>query len=242
MTEIQTYLVGGAVRDELLGIQSKDLDYSVVVSPAMDIGVAWDVMRDHLIEQGFKIFLESPQFLTIRAKFPRGHVNEKIVGDFVLARKDGPYSDGRRPDFVVAGTLEDDLRRRDFTVNALARAEDGMLIDLFGGERDLQDKRLRAVGDAKDRLDEDALRAFRALRFSITKGMYIHYELHDAMRTLHIIDKMREVSVERIREELRRCFAYDSVATMELLVNDYPEMLQVAIDKGLWLKPTLEEV
>ncbi len=240
-THIKTYLVGGAVRDELLGLKTKDFDYTVVVDYAYSVDSAWDRMREHLEREGFEIFLETKQFFTIRARFPKDHPNRKITADFVLARREGPYTDGRHPDWVLPGTLLDDLGRRDFTVNAMAKDEQGSLIDLFRGAEDLKAKRLRAVGNAKDRLNEDALRAFRALRFAITKDFHLHWELHDAMQTVGVLDKMKDVSVERIREELHRCFAHNTLGTLELLVNDYPDMLQIVTDKGIWFEPTLKQ-
>lgn len=242
MTDIQMYLVGGAVRDELLGLPVKDFDYTVVVPDAPTVKQAWASMKEHLESLGFHIFLETPEFQTIRAKFPKGHAHEKITADFVLARKEGPYSDGRHPDWVKPGTLEDDLRRRDFTVNAMAKAEDGTIIDLFGGIRDLADKRLRAVGSAKDRLLEDPLRAYRAIRFAIVKGFRIDYDLRVAMRTVNILDKMESsVAAERIKDELHRAFAHDPTGTILMLANEYPYLLGIMERKGIWLRPTLEK-
>lgn len=242
MTDIKMYLVGGAVRDRLLGLPVKDFDYTVVVNPGLGLTIeeAFEFMGDHLRDLGFSIFLETPQYLTIRAKFPKGHENEKITADFVLARKDGPYSDGRRPDWVEPGTLEDDLRRRDFTVNAMAEDEDGKIIDLFGGQRDLFIRLLKAVGDPKERLLEDPLRVFRAVRFSITKGFHLNRELRRAMKTVAILDGVEGVSTDRIRDELHRCFAYDSAATILRLGHDHPELLPIIQNKGIWFKPTSE--
>ncbi len=102
---VKIYLVGGSIRDQLLGLKSKDLDYAVEAG-------SYEEMRDYIKENG-KIFLETPEYLTIRA-----HLKNGEPADFVLCRKDGEYSDGRRPDKVTPGTLYDDLARRDFTVNA----------------------------------------------------------------------------------------------------------------------------
>lgn len=241
MTDIQMYLVGGAVRDGLIGKPTKDYDYTVVVDPALGLTLdeSWDFMRDHLKDLGFKIFLETPEYQTIRAKFPKGHEHESVTADFVLARKDGPYTDGRRPDWVEPGTLEDDLRRRDFTVNALAEAEDGTIIDLFGGIEDLDSRRLRAVGDPRERLREDALRALRAVRFAITKGFYIDADLAYAMHTEAVrYDLEHNISTERIKDELHKCFAYDSYETIMFLAHNFPQYLSVAVDKGIWFEPT----
>jgi len=227
MEKIKTYLVGGAVRDHILGLDPKDLDYSVVAS-------SFSAMKSWLEDEGYTIFLEHEDFGVIRAR------KGKQVADYVICRKDGVYSDGRRPDFVEVGTLEDDLRRRDFTINSLAMDESGKVIDLFGGVKDLQYRRLRAVGDPMDRLREDPLRAFRALRFSVTKAMEIDKDLAHAMQVLSVIDSMESVSTDRIRVELGKMFAFDSTASMELLIRTYPDYLRVAVDRGIWFEPTVK--
>lgn len=241
MTDIKMYLVGGAVRDGLLGIQSKDLDYTVTVSGVETVDEAWNAVREHLETQGFTIFLETPEYFTIRAKFPKGHVNAKQTADFVLAREEGPYSDGRRPDWVKPGTLEQDLSRRDFTVNALAKSEDGTIIDLFDGQFHLGKRLLVAVGDPRERFLEDALRVFRAVRFMITKDFVLSHKVKAAIHNVGVLDKVEEVSVERIREELHRCFAHDTVRTVSVLANEFPELLGVMDRKGIRLLPTLKE-
>ena len=240
MTDIKFYLVGGAVRDKLLGLPVKDFDYSVVVNPELELSIedAYEFMVDHLRDLGYSIFLETPQFLTIRAKFPKDHPNRKITADFVLARREGAYSDGRRPDWVKPGTLEDDLARRDFTVNAMAEDEDGNIIDLFGGQKDLEDMMLVAVGDPRDRFLEDPLRVYRALRFKITKGFELSGGVSFAMRNMAVIDKMKDLSADRIRDELHRCFAHDSFRTMHDLINGQSALLSVALGKGIWFEPT----
>lgn len=243
MTDITMYLVGGAVRDRLLGLPTKDYDYSVVVDPDLGLTIeeAYEFMADHLRDLGFKIFLETPQYLTIRAKFPKGHEHEKITADFVLARADGPYSDGRRPDWVQPGTLMDDLARRDFSVNAMAEDEFGQIIDPWEGREDLRYRILRAVGDARERMLEDPLRVFRALRFSVTKNFVIHHELDHAMRNVGVLDAVSGVSSDRIRDELHRCFAFNTPATCIMLVQDYPDLLNIIADKGIWFTPTSKD-
>ena len=243
MTDIKFYLVGGAVRDRLLGLPVKDFDYTVVVNPELELDIeeAFEFMGDHLRDLGYTVFLETPEFLTIRAKFPKGHENANITADFVLARQEGPYTDGRRPDWVRVGTLEDDLSRRDFTVNAMAEDEDGNIIDLFDGEYHLGKRLLVAVGEPRDRLLEDALRVFRAVRFAVTKDFKMSADLRTAIYNLSVLDKVEEVSVERIREELHRCFAHDTVRTVSILAHEFPELLGIMVRKGIWLKPTLEK-
>lgn len=219
------YLVGGAVRDELLGVKSKDLDYSVEAP-------SFEAMRDWILSQGMEIFLDKPEFNIIRAR------NGKEVADYVMCRKEGPYTDSRHPDWVEAGTIFDDLARRDFTVNAIAKdAETGEYIDPWDGRNDLEAGMLRAVGNAKDRLSEDPLRAFRALRFLVTKDFNISGSLHDAMREDYNMDS---VSTERIRDEVFKMFKHDTADAMFWL-SSYRRYLDIVIDRGIWFKATTEE-
>jgi tRNA nucleotidyltransferase/poly(A) polymerase len=236
---IRIYEVGGCVRDGLLGIPTKDLDYTVEAP-------SFVAMREWLEAQGFEIFVENPEFLTIRARFPRGksHFGTRDVrgmtGDFVMARKESTYSDGRHPDQVVPGTLFDDLARRDFTVNAMAISPEGELMDPFNGFKDLELKLLRTVGTPEERFSEDALRALRAIRFSITKGFTMHPAVWDALDSEWLPGLLTSVSVERRREELLRAFHHDTEATLMLLA-ELPEAFREAVfADGLWLKPTLE--
>lgn len=244
--EIKLYEVGGCVRDSLLGVPSKDIDFVAVVTGATDVEDSWEWLRGFLQAEGFKIFVETPEFYTIRAKFPKDGPWSRFAGtdaDIVLARKEGPYSDGRHPDWVEMGTLEDDLRRRDFTVNAMARdIENGDLIDLFGGLTDLEDKRLRAVGVAEDRLTEDPLRAFRALRFAVVKDFWIDPDLDWALRRVAVVEQMKSVSTERIREEVMKMFKHNTKASMQALVQDYPMYLDIIVERGLWFEPTTKGI
>lgn len=242
---MQTYLVGGAVRDEIMGHKTRDLDYVVVLDEAdlrrrrparMDEPYTpvdpFKIMVENLRFMGFKIFLKSPEFLTVRAQFPKvwfptnlsptiqeGH-RPNLTADFVLARKESGYTDGRRPDKVEVGTLEDDLARRDFTMNAVAQDENGYLIDPFNGVQDIEDRIIRAVGDPFERLEEDALRAVRALRFSVTKGFTIDRSLHLAMQSEEVLNAIKyKISDERIQAELSKMFRYDSHESMRALMH-----------------------
>lgn len=223
------FRVGGCVRDALLGIDSKDIDFAVE-------GPASFAETITAVETFCpKVFAIDPEHFTIRGIHPEfGPV------DFVMCRKDGPTKDGRHPEFVEAGTLADDLARRDFTVNAIAQADDGTLIDPHGGQADLADRRLRFVGNAEDRLREDALRAFRGVRFQITKGFTLDSAARAAIRSM-TADQFDAVSTDRIRGELHRCFAKDSVASLRTLCVEFPNLMALALDRGIWLKPTLEK-
>jgi tRNA nucleotidyltransferase (CCA-adding enzyme) len=240
--------VGGAVRDKFLGVNSKDVDFvAIPISPEFhrDANDAFKNLVRHLKWCGFKVFLETPEFFTVRVQVPDGHpLKERTnVADFVLARKDGPSSDGRRPDFVLPGTLMDDLQRRDFTVNAMAILNDE-LIDPFGGREDLDNRLIRFVGNPMDRIAEDGLRVIRALRFVVTKsGFTLELETFRAINSNFAAEMLMKVSVERIREELEKMFFVDSVGTMKLLYQVFSlNSLQDAIFRdGLRLQPTLKK-
>lgn len=245
MTEptFQFYEVGGCVRDAHLGVDSKDVDFSVVAPPGefSDAASAFQSLGEYLAAEGFQIFESRPEFLTIRAQVPRGHALalRTKVADFVLARKDGPYSDGRRPDYVLPGTLEDDLSRRDFTVNALALSVDWRLIDLFGGLQDLKDRKLRFVGDRYQRIDEDGLRVMRALRFQITKGFVMTADTEMAVFSARAAKSLSRVAVERIREELVKMFRADTLASLKLLHEAPTHLVEAIFRDGLRLDATL---
>ena len=136
----QIYEVGGCVRDEIIGVHTNDIDFTFVLENTdQTVDEGWDEMLSHLKTEGFKIFLETKDCFTVRAKFPKGHVNEGLVADFVMARKEVGYILGTRKPILELGTLEDDLRRRDFTLNALAKDLDGTIVDLFEGRKHLEE-------------------------------------------------------------------------------------------------------
>lgn len=235
---MELFLVGGAVRDEIMGIDSKDWDFSVV-APSFE-----EVERE-LRAGGFEIFLSTPEFFTIRARGPKGFTfGGREFGtqtfDFVWARKDGTYSDGRRPDFVLPGTLHDDLSRRDFSVNAIAKDRHGNLIDPFNGRADIDARLIRAVGNARDRIiGEDALRGLRALRFSVTKGFGIDNEVTAVLKSQEFRQALRSVSTERIREELDKMFKVDTFKSL-LLIQELRLEGTLFNDTGLRLMPTMK--
>jgi tRNA nucleotidyltransferase (CCA-adding enzyme) len=230
--KMKFYLVGGLVRDKLLGLKPKDNDYVVEAK-------SYEEMRSAIVEKGGEIFLESPAHFTIRALVP-----DMGVADFVLPRVDGFYSDGRRPDSVMVGTLMDDLARRDFTVNAIAYDEQtDQYIDPHSGRTDLDAKLLRCVDDPFDRFEEDALRMLRAIRFAITKGFEIHESVEKALDNAYLANRLMEnVSGERKREELHRCFACNTLLTLDLL-SHYDRVRDACFNGGskLWLMPTMRD-
>lgn len=224
---MKIYLVGGACRDLLMGIPSKDNDYVCECD--------FPTLTTYVESLGFKVLHSKPEFLTIRAS------TGKQVVDFTCCREEADY-DGRRPGFTKPASLATDLLRRDFTVNALAMEVDsslnpiGNIIDLVNGKTDLEQRILRFVGNPAERLEEDGLRWLRAIRFSITKGFWIEPNTYNHLMSAEasIMDK---VSVERIREELYKCFKYDTIKTLEFLHT----LPKIWFRDGIWLQPTLKQ-
>ena len=197
----EAYLVGGCVRDMLRGMEPQD----------------WDATTNATPEEISKVFPKTfadNKFGTVVV------VSGKMEVEVTPYRIESKYTDKRHPDKVkFAKTLEEDLKRRDFTVNAMAiePGRSGMkIIDLFGGEKDLKNKIIRAVGKAEDRFNEDALRMLRAARIATVIGFTI--EPKTAVAIKKSIDWMRFVSAERIRDELMKIIVSDKAAEgIELL-------------------------
>ena len=238
------YEVGGKVRDEILGLQSKDVDYVAVPNDTLlgrykTAHEMFVVLETYLTNDKFDIFLSTPDCFTVRAKFPKDHKYQGVA-DFVMARKEIGYVEGTRTPIVVPGTLKDDLERRDFTVNAMAKGDDGEIIDLFGGMKDLDKMVLTTPLPTKQTFDDDPLRILRAIRFAITKGFSLRH-LDYYINNYDYENKMKVVSSERIREELYKYFKHDTMDTLDTL-NDYPRLKRYIFEnKLMWLKPTMEQ-
>lgn len=227
MNDINIFEVGGSIRDELLGVKSADKDFCVEAP-------SFEAMREKILSMGGKIFLETPAHFTIRAMVPN-----LGASDFVLCRKEGPYSDGRHPDWVSVGTLADDLARRDFTMNAIARnSATGEIIDPRGvGRADIFRRVVSCVGESRKRFVEDRLRVFRAVRFAVQKNFSIHPETRAAMLEFSDGD-FSSVSTERIRAELLKMFAANSWCAVSMLEEF--NLIPLIESRGIWLKPTTE--
>lgn len=232
------YEVGGAVRDSFLSKQSSDIDYAVEAP-------SFDAMRKHVLDLGATIFVEHPQFVTIRAKL---HTQ---TADFTLCRKEGEYYDNRHPSSCEPGSIMDDLARRDFTMNAIARNfHNGGIIDPYNGVSDIKNKLIKCVGDPNKRFQEDALRILRALRFSITLGFEIHRSTWNAI-CLNF-ELLKNISSERIRDELGKMFKHDTINSIRLLSNFIydsfpPSKKEIGLNlifnerTGIWLQPTMKD-
>jgi len=181
----KAYIVGGAVRDIILGEKEID-DYDIATN--CPIEKLEDMFRTHNIGQSrdFGILLiESGGAYFEVAQF----------------RKDGEYVDGRHPkDVEIVDDLETDIRRRDFTVNALALDKEGTIIDYVNGMDDIKNRMIRAVGDPTERFQEDHLRMMRAARFGAMEGFRIEHRTREAI--LKMSKSIRDITPQRIRMEL----------------------------------------
>ena len=197
------YLVGGCVRDMLLGHRPHD----------------WDICTGALPEQVMALFPGSrPTGLA------HGTVTVVLGSrqvEVTTFRTEGGYADHRHPDRVAfVSELTEDLSRRDFTMNAIALAADGLLADPFGGVEDIREKRIRCVGEPARRFEEDALRMLRALRFSARLGFTI--EINTLLAMQEKAPLAATLAAERVREELEK-----------LLLTDAPETVHPLMEMGL---------
>jgi poly(A) polymerase/tRNA nucleotidyltransferase (CCA-adding enzyme) len=206
----QAFIVGGCVRDLLRGVEPED----------------WDITTNAKPEDIQKIFdksFYSNNFFTVTVK--TNSENEKLKEiEITTFRKEAKYTDKRHPDEIkFAKTLEEDLERRDFTMNAIALELNGdsknkeyRIIDLFNGESDIRKKIIRAVGDPKERFNEDALRMLRALRLATTLGFKIEEKTGEAIKENAFL--LNVISKERIRDEFLKIIMSKSAANgVELL-------------------------
>ncbi len=180
-----TYAVGGCVRDHLLGLQPHDFDLCTAATPAQ----MQAVFSQH------KLVLAGVKHGTVGVVCPSG------VVEITTFRTEGTYADNRHPDWVEFVTdIESDLARRDFTVNAMAYSPTRGLCDPFGGQTDLKNRILRAVGEADLRFQEDALRILRGIRFAARFGLQVEDNTAAAMfRQRHLMDNLAR---ERVFDEL----------------------------------------
>ena len=128
-----------------------------------------------------------------------------------MARKEISYIENTRTPIVEVGSLYDDLERRDFTLNALAKNSDGTIIDYFNGLEHLKNKILVTPLPVEKTFNDDPLRLLRAIRFVITKGFKLSDDIHQIILDYDYDNKMKVVSSERIREELLKCFSYNTL-------------------------------
>lgn len=210
----EAYIVGGCVRDAMLGREPHDWDMTTNATPGQ-----------------MKAAVRFPSFDT---GLKHGTITFLVDGEPVEVttyRTEGAYSDGRHPDSIAfASTLEEDLARRDFTVNAMAWNDKEGVVDPFGGVIDLAQRTLRCVGDADERFSEDGLRVMRALRFAATYGLDVEEKTACAVHGRK--EMLAAVSAERICVELMkmmeapdgRCLATVVMQFSDVMFQIMPEL------------------
>lgn len=199
----EAYAVGGCVRDSLLGRIPNDWDITTSAKPeevkalfhrTIDTGIQHGTVTVMIEKEGFEV---------------------------TTYRIDGEYTDSRHPKEVIfTPDLQEDLRRRDFTINAMAYNEEQGLVDCFGGREDLEKRIIRCVGNAEERFSEDALRILRALRFAAQLGCSVEADTMSAIRKL--APTLANISAERIQAEL-----------LKMLVSPNPSMMRTVYETGI---------
>lgn len=199
----EAYAVGGCIRDSILGRDPNDWDITTSARPeemkklfprTVDTGIRHGTVTALMDQEGFEV---------------------------TTYRIDGVYEDGRHPKEVTfTASLKEDLRRRDFTINAMAYNDRTGLVDVFGGMRDIEQGVIRCVGRAEERFTEDALRMLRTVRFSAQLGYEIEEGTREAIREL--APNLKLISAERIQAEL-----------VKLVTSDHPDYLRIAYETGI---------
>ena len=214
----EAYIVGGCVRDSLLGKQPNDWDITTSAKPE-EVKAIFHRTIDTGIQHGTVTVLVDREILDDGRGSPASHTDYAF--EVTTYRVDGVYTDHRRPESVCfTASLEEDLKRRDFTINAMAYHPERGLVDLFHGMEDMEHKIVRCVGDPMERFHEDALRILRAVRFSAQLGFTIEEKTKAGIQAL--APNLKCVSAERIQTEL-----------VKLLVSPHPDYLRVAYETGI---------
>lgn len=199
----EAYAVGGCIRDSILKRDPEDWDITTSATP-LEVKSLFRRTVDTGIQHG-----------TVTVLVEKEHY------EVTTYRLDGEYEDNRHPKEVLfTASLEEDLKRRDFTINSMAYNHEQGLVDLFGGLKDLDNGLIRCVGSASERFDEDALRILRAVRFSAQLDFSIEEETLAAVKQK--AENLKNISAERIRVELTK-----------LLVSDHPERLRLLYETGI---------
>lgn len=199
----EAYAVGGCIRDSILGRTPDDWDITTSAEPfevkqlfrrTIDTGIQHGTVTVMMEKEGFEV---------------------------TTYRIDGKYEDNRHPkDVTFTKSLYEDLRRRDFTINAMAYNDQSGLVDEFHGMQDIEDKVIRAVGNPEERFTEDALRIMRSVRFAAQLGFSIERNTREAARNL--AGNLRHISAERIQAEF-----------VKLMMSGHPDFLETAYDMGI---------
>ncbi len=213
----EAFIVGGCVRDSLLGKNPSDWDITTSATP-YQVKEIFGRTIDTGIQHGTVTVLVDRK---ITGNTGDAGITSEYAFEVTTYRVDGIYEDHRRPKEVsFTSNLEEDLKRRDFTINAMAYNDEQGVIDIFGGVEDLKSGIVKCVGNPSDRFDEDALRILRAVRFAAQLNFKIEEETQIAMKKQ--CGFLKDISAERIQVELTK-----------LIMSDHPEKLVDAYELGL---------
>ena len=209
----EAYCVGGSIRDSVMGINIGD----------------WDITTSALPEETKKLFNDEKIIDTGIKHGTVSIIKDHEAIEVTTFRIDGEYSDNRHPEQVsFTRNLSEDLKRRDFTVNALAYSHSAGLVDLYGGLSDIENKTIRTVGNPEERFQEDGLRIMRALRFASTLGFTIEEETKKAIHKQK--DLLKNISVERISVELTKLLMGNNAFN---ILTEFPDVFGVFIPEIL---------
>lgn len=216
------FVVGGSVRDFLLNKPQKDIDLATNATPDESV----EVLKGH-----FELDLHGKSFAVVMVKI--NTMNEPI--EIASFRED---SSGRKPEVKVGVTIHDDVKRRDLTINALFfDISKNKIIDFIDGKKDIKEKTIRFVGDAKERISEDKLRVLRAIRFACTLGFSMH---SSTIKALGVVKELEDVSPERIFSEVERTIKVAPSCFCDTLTN-FPNIWN-SMFKGVSKLPSITHI
>jgi len=219
----QAYIVGGAVRDHLLRIPLTDIDITTNAKP-------------HEVSKIFRTKPTGVKYGTVTVL-----MNDETY-EVTTYRIDGDYIDGRHPDNVTfSETAEEDVKRRDFTINGILMTEKNEIIDYVGGQEDLKNKLIRTIGNPIDRFNEDALRMMRAFYFQSKLGFQIDAETRDAISIMRF--KLKEIAMERIMAELIKMLKGEHVRrALKSMITTQVHQVLPGLEKGIVYVEQLDEI
>lgn len=225
----EAWIVGGAVRDLLIGIPAYDWDVTTNATPEM----ITPLFSESFYDNDYGTVKVAGKHLREQFGLPEGSIDDSTLYDITTYRSECEYSDKRRPDSVVWGkTVEEDLKRRDFTINAIAINLREEIVDPYGGQVDIKNNVVKAVGVASERFEEDALRIMRAIRISAQLGFSIEEKTLLALKER--VSNLKAVSWERIGAETMKLLGTEHAADGIMLMTNcgiteiiMPELLEM---------------
>lgn len=211
----EAWIVGGAVRDLLLDIPSSDWDVTTNATPEQ----IQPLFSECFYDNEYGTVKVAGKHIREQFELTEAEIDDSTLYDITTYRSESEYSDKRRPDIVVWGkSVEEDLKRRDFTINAIAINIQGEIVDPYGGRDDLNNKLIKAVGNPAERFEEDALRIMRAIRLSAQLGFLIEEKTLAALKEK--VPNLKEISWERIGAETMKLLGTEHATDgVQLMVN-----------------------